>query len=233
MIIEINIDPSKELAIKQGQKVDFHTGLYTRVQTEEQRIEIAAELSVSPKHILSHLKKSVGDTVQSGEILAEAKSLFHTKHVSARIQGIIKEIDHIEGIILIESIQTEASEYCWFAGEVVEVSKKKVGIKVGKHHVYNAKSVESDFGGLVWYSSLNEDIPERPVALAEKLNAYEGAKLSALGGVGMITTEEYTFETELPRAIFKLNSDCQNAVIKHFSYCLVQKEHSTIIFYSV
>ncbi len=234
MILEIPVDPEKKLAIKIGEKVDFTTPLYKNKEKSEERIEVAEILSIHPKKIFSHLKKNVGDSIVAGDLLAEKKSFFSDKKITSHIEGVITEIDHIEGIVLIETQKELASECCWFAGHVVDVSKKQVQIKIGRHKEFDAKFVEKDFGGMVWLL-LEESFssPENPVGIAEKATEYEVAKLEALGGRGLITSYKYEGMTALPKAEFKLKDSYKEAASKQFSCCFARAINSTIILYSL
>lgn len=234
MILEIPIDPEKKIGIKVGEKVDFSTPLYKSKEKSEERIAVAELLSIHPKKIFHHLKKNVGDTVILGDVLAEKKSLFSDKRVTSHIEGIITEIDHIEGIILIETQKETFSAKCWFAGYVEEVSKKLVKIKIGKNQVFEAKYVERDFGGMIWFlSEQGDSTPEYPVGIVERATEYSVAKLEALGGQGLITTYKFEGATTLPKAEFKLKDSYKETVSKQFSYCFAQAHHSTIILYSL
>lgn len=234
MIIDIPIDPEKKLAIKVGEKVDFDTPLYKSNEKSEERIAVAELLSIHPKRIFHHLKKNVGDMVVLGDILAEKKSFFSDKKITSHIEGIVTEIDHIEGIILIETQKEMLSERCWFAGYVEEISKKNIKIKISKNHAVEAKYVERDFGGMTWFFSERTDsTPEYPVGIVEKATEYSVAKLEAMGGRGLITTYKFEGTTNLPQAEFKLKDSYKEVVSKQFPYCFAQAHHSTIIFYSL
>lgn len=234
MILEIPLDPEKNIAIKVGEKVDFNTPLYKSKEKSEERIAVADLLSIHPKKIFHHLKKNIGDTVILGDVLAENKTFFADKKVTSHIEGIITEIDHIEGIILIETQKETLSERCWFAGYVEDVSKKQVTIKIGKNLAIEAKYVEKDFGGMSWFFLEQTELaPEYPVGIVEKATEYGIAKLEALGGRGLITTYKFEGETLLPKAEFKLKDSYKEAQSKQFSYCFAQAHHSTIIFYSL
>lgn len=234
MIIDVSVDPEKKLAIKTGDKVDFNTPLYTNKEKSEERIEVATLLSIHPKKIFRHLKKNVGDSITTGDLLAEKKSFFSDKKVTSHIEGVITEIDHIEGVVLIETQKKTRSEYCWFAGHVTEVSKKQIKIQIGKHISIEAKYVENDFGGMVWLLlEQSQGSPPYPVGIAERATEYEVAKLEALGGRGLITTHKYEDSTSLPKAEFKLKDSYKEVVLKQFSCCFAQAHHSTIIFYSL
>jgi len=232
MTVFVTIDSSKEIGIHAGDTVNFSTPLYKVHKKAEQRIEIAEVLSINPQQIFSHIKKAVGDSVALGELIAEKKSLFNSKQIFAEMEGVIKEIDHIEGIILIETKLTEKPEYCWFAGEVVSVTKRHVELKIGKHHSFPVKNLQNNFGGETYFFKSDETIPKRPVGIAREMNTYDVAKLEALNGAGFITISEYKEQTDLPYAQFKTTTDFDEVTDNHFSYCLTQSEHSTIIFYS-
>lgn len=234
MVLDIPIDPEKKLAIKVGEKVDFNTPLYKNKEKSEERIEVAELLSIHPKKIFHHLKKNVGDSVVTGDLLAEKKSFFSDKKITSHIEGVITEIDHIEGIVLIETQKETEPEHCWFAGYVEEVSKKNIHIKIGKHKEIEAKYVERDFGGEIWLL-LEQSLlyPLHPIGIAEKATEYEVAKLEALGGRGLITIYKYEGATSLPKAEFKLKDSYKEVASKQFSYCFAQAHHSTIILYSL
>lgn len=234
MVIDISIDPEKKLAIKVGEKADFNTPLYKSKEKFEERIAVAELLSIHPKRIFHYLKKNAGDLVVFGDVLAEKKSFFSDKKVTSHIEGVITEIDHIEGIILIETQKEILNERCWFAGYVEEVSKKYIKIKIGKNHAVEAKYVEKDFGGMTWFFSERTDsAPEYPVGIVEKATEYSVAKLEAMGGRGLITTYKFEGATNLPQAEFKLKDSYKEIVSKQFPYCFAQAHHSTIIFYSL
>jgi len=234
MIINIPVDSEKKLAIKVGEKVDFDTLLYKSKEKAEERIEVAELLSIHPKKIFHHLRKNVGDSIVAGDLLAEKKTFFSDKKVTSHIEGIITEVDHIEGVVLIETQKETSLEYCWFVGHVIEVSKKEVQIKIGKHREFEAKYVERDFGGEIWFlSDSTHESAGFPVGIAEKASEYEVAKLEALGGRGLITSYKYEGSTSLPKAEFKLKDDYKEAASRQFSYCFAQTYHSTIILYSL
>ncbi len=234
MTLDIAVDPEKKLAIKVGDEVNLSTPLYKGKEKSEERICVAELLAIHPKKIFNHLKKNVGDRVKEGDLLAERKSFFSDKKISSHIEGIITEVDHIEGVVLIETEKKSTFETCWFAGHVEEISKKNVHIKIGKHTQYEAKYVEKDFGGAIWlFANYSTTAPEFPVGIAERANEYEVAKLEALGGGGLITSYKFESATQLPKAEFKLKSSYEELQSKQFSYCFAQAHHSTIIVYSV
>ena len=235
MILEIAIDPEKKLVIKIGDKVGFDTPLYKNKEKAEERIEVATLLSIHPKKIFHHLKKNVGDIVTVGDLLAEKKSFFSDKKITSHIEGIITEVDHIEGVVLIETQKDTSFEYCYFAGHVVEITKKHIQVKIGKHVQLPAKYVEKEFGGMIWLLSDQTTISfESPVGIAERATEYEVAKLEALGGSGLITSYKYEGNTSLPKAEFKLKDSYKEVVSsKEFSCCFAQVLNSTIILYSL
>lgn len=225
MTLDIPVDIEKKLAIKVGDIVGFTTPLYKTKDIAEERIAVADLLGIHPKKIFQHLKKNVGDTVMQGDIIAIKESFFSHKKIMSHLNGIITEIDHIEGVVLVETQKDGQKELCWFAGEVQEIEKKSIKIKIGKHQVIQAKYVQRDFGGTVW--------GEFPVGVVDHVSEYDVAKLEALGGRGLISSYKYEGQTQLPKAEFKLKDDFETIKDKQFSYCFASAEHCTIIFYSL
>ncbi len=233
MLTEIPYDGDRALAIKTGMAVDFNTPLYKGSTKREERIEVASLLAIHPQTIFTHLKKNVGDTVKKGELLAEKKSFFGQKHIVSDLDGVITEVDHIEGIVLLETQSDEFVETCWFTGTIQAITKTHISLKVGSHQTVEVKHIERDFGGSVWLMhSHTDNAPASPVALAEKFTTYDIAKLEALGGTGFIATYAFTGETILPHTEFKLKNGYEDAAKLTLPYCITQAHHSTIIFYS-
>lgn len=233
MTIEIAIDGSRPLAIRTGMRVDFSTPLYKKGEVAENRIEITEQLSIHPKDIFSFLKKNIGDSVQKGELLAQKKTLFHTKSVIADIEGIITEIDHIDGVILIESAEKKSHETCWFCGEVEAITKSHITLKIGKHFSLEAKHISDDCGGELWnFRDTSASMPETPIAFADAMSAYDIAKLDALGISGIITTQKVETPTLFPVIELKDKHGIEEIQKKNLPYCVTQAQHSTIIFYS-
>lgn len=236
MTIEIAVDGGRELAVRSGMKVDFSTPLYnTSEQQSSYRVEITQALSVHPKEIFTYITKNTGDYIQKGEIIAQKKSFFHTKTITAEHAGILTEIDHIDGVVLIEANEAEhASETCWFAGEIVSIAKGHITLKVGKHHSIPAEHISDQFGGELWFpqDELSE-LPAFPVACCERLNSYEKAKMEAMGVRGLIIVTPYEGDISFPVAKIKDGAFLNEVRAKKLSYCVTQAHRSTIIFYSV
>jgi len=232
MLIEIPFDQGRTLAVKAGMTVTFDTPLYTNTTASEERLEIASLLAIHPQKIFTHLKKNVGDTVKKGELIAEKKTFFNKKNVLSDLDGVITEVDHIEGVVLVQTEQETSTQTCWFAGTIQSVSKTHLTLKIAKHHSFEIKHLTQNFGGSIWFPHMAE-APSYPVALANNITTYEVAKLEALGGTGFVTTLAFNGETSLPHTEFKLKNSFEDIRKLQLPYCITQAQHSTIICYSL
>lgn len=234
MTIEIPVDGNREVALRVGMKVDFTTPLYKGEECLSSRIEVTNTLSVHPKEIFTFLKKNVGDIVHKGELIAQKKSFFNTHNVVSDSSGIITEIDHIDGVVLIESELDIHTETCWFTGEVSSVTKGHISLKIGKHLTAHTEHISDMFGGEVWFmKDDHEDVPLYPVACAPLINSYEQAKMDAMGVRGLITSASKSETFQFPVATLKDFTVLEQVKQKQLSYCVTQPQHSTIIFYSL
>jgi len=234
MTIEFPVDGNREVAVRVGMKVDFSTPLYKGEERLSTRIEVTNTLSVHPKEIFTFLKKNVGDIVQKGELLAQKKSFFSTHNVISDSSGEITEIDHIDGVVLIESEVDTRTETCWFTGEVSSVTKGHISLKIGKHITAHAEHISDMFGGEVWFIKDDQgEVPLYPVACASLISSYEQAKMEAMGVRGLITSTSKNEVIQFPVAKLKDFSVLEQVKQKQLSYCATQPQHSTIIFYSL
>jgi hypothetical protein len=147
---------------------------------------------------------------------------------------VLTEVDHIDGVVLVESDINTHKETCWFVGEVASIAKGRVSLKIGKHYSAHAQSISDTFGGELWYmKDEHAEVPQYPVAFAESISSYERAKMDAMGVRGLITTKVFEEDVPFPIAQIKDTAVFAHVKQKQLSYCVTQAHHSTIIFYSL
>ncbi|PIY72589.1 hypothetical protein COY87_00115, partial [Candidatus Roizmanbacteria bacterium CG_4_10_14_0_8_um_filter_33_9] len=178
-----------------------------------------------------------GDKVNKDELMAEKKSLFSLKQYKSEYEGLIKEIDHIEGIVLLEVTQEEQKNCAYFTGEVVEINKQKLKLKVGKGKVFDVKDISVDFGGPVVFQKenpniLTEEEINKKVYCSRKLLGYEQMKIEALGAVGIISLHSLPEDSSIPFAQISEIKQWDELVSSSFLYCIADKKSSKIYFYS-
>jgi len=236
MILTITLPSAQNLLIKKGQDVDFTTPLYSEQAGSTIKIAIAKRLSIPPHKIFQHLKKFVGDTVKKNDVLAEKKSLFSTRKYKSEFEGIIKEIDHGEGMLLLEAeTDVRVVHTCYFKGEVVDVEKNLIHLKVAKAKEYPLKDITRDFGGEVIYpgqvhSVVEEEISGKIVCV-NHIRSFDQAKLETLGAAGFVTIRALAEETDLPACKIKDVADFEAAFKAEYPACVGDKKNSKIYFY--
>src|SRR5690348_13796047 len=103
MTIAFTVPLESDILIKKGQEVDFDTPFVKAAETQTIEIDLAKKLSTAPKNIFQHLKKFVGEAINKGDLIAQSSSLLSSKSYYSEQQGVIKEIDHNRGVIIIET----------------------------------------------------------------------------------------------------------------------------------
>lgn len=237
MILTIPLPERGKPLIKVGQRVDFNTPLFEEKIHREVKVYISQKIGVSPKKIFHHLKKLVGDTVQAGDLLAENKSFMAGHRYTSEHTGILKEINHIDGSILIEvSGDDRAVRKAFFSGEVAKVEDGSLHIKVVSANEYEIKNAKDTYGGKALYiikegSSLDEEGVGGNVVIASSISEYHQTKMEALGAAGFATLHVLNEITDTPAVLFKQIKDFEDAVKHHLPYCFIDAKTSKIVFY--
>lgn len=238
MHVTISLPEGSECLLTKGQEVDFSTPFLKAHDAVEMKIPIGKKLKIDGTKIFKYLKKFVGEKVEKNEVIASRKSFFVSHTIVSEHDGIIKEIDHAQGVIVIKTRSDEKSDRtCYFTGEVVEVEKDHIVLKTKKGITYKAVTPTESFGGEVWYGTTDslvtvtaEDV-EKKVALIESITPYDQAKLEAMDVLGYITSEPLNELTDLPSVQFKDKGDLSSARKEKHTYCFVDAPSSTLYFY--
>lgn len=238
MKLIFTIDGDGDLLLKTGQKVTFKDPLVKKKVPSEIKIPIASSLGISPNAIFKALKKFVGDEIKKGELIAEHKSLITTKHYKSEHDGIIKEINHEEGVIVIETLSNvDDIIFSFFQGQVINVENREITLEIEKYKEFEIQSISEDFGGELLHVSsetfikLSEDEVKNKIVSSEKLLPYEQIKLETLGANGFITLKATTESKSVPAVVLKNNNDLDTIKSTKFPYCLISKKHNKIYIY--
>jgi len=238
MILTIPLPEQGKPLIKVGQRVDFNTPLYEEKIHKEVKVYISQKIGVSPKKIFQHLKKLVGDTIQAGDLLAENKSFMAGRQYTSEHTGILKEINHMDGTILIEVIGDDhAVKRAFFTGEIVRIEDGSLQIKVAVANEYEIKNAKDTFGGKTLFikkenNIYDEDRVSGNVVVADTISEYNQTKIEALGASGFATLHVLSESTSTPAVLFKQIKDFEDAVKHHLPYCFIDGKTSKIIFYT-
>ena len=240
MTISFDISVPGKLQLNPGQAVDFDTPLVKTVTKELIRLQVAQDLGIPNDKIFMHVSKIVGDNVESNEILATKKSTFGSKQISSPKSGVITQIDHETGSLLIEtSSESLGVTKCFFKGVVKEIKNSDITLEVKSSDKYKLKDVVGDFGGEVIYQNeqhledLTGDDLKNKVIFTESIKPGEAVRVDVLGANGIVTCEDIKEkEGVLSAEVEDKNSWKDIAATKH-TYCIVDKKNATMYLYDV
>ncbi len=238
MIIKITFPQDVRCLFKNGDKVEFGQPFLEKKEKKQAEIFIAKELGIQPKKIFRYLKKFVGDSVNKDEIIALKRDFFSEKKILCPFNGIIKEVDHDLGkIILTIDEKDKKIISAYFQGEVVKVKDGLLELSVDKANEYSIKKSEISFGGQIFYLTekdivqLSNNMINKKLIVTENLSSLTQSKIEALGSIGLITTIQPNDQPSIPLAVLKDPSDYKKILINKLSYCYIDQLSSKIFFY--
>src|SRR3989344_7443649 len=127
MNITVSIPDGVKCLLKTGQKVEFSTPFLENKVINDITIPVAKKLNIASDKIFNYLKKFVGDSIGNNEIIAEKKGLIGRSKIISNSPGIIKEINHYTGEIIVSYPTSQKDQLlAFFKGEVSGIDKKKV-----------------------------------------------------------------------------------------------------------
>lgn len=239
MLISIPIPESSQCILKVGQSVDFNTPFLKTDVKSEVHVHIANNLNVKSDAIFRHMKKFVGEPITKGEVIALKQGIFSTRKMVSEYDGVLKEIDHVSGDITITTnTNVKDSIKSYFKGEVSEIKKDELRLKVKSGVEFSSKKVSETFGGLVFNlkSDGSNGDPENldmlgKVVVAENISSYLEAKYEAIGVSGLVMLKTSNESMTLPFALLKKIDDFNKIQKDSHTYCFADKKYSTIYFY--
>ncbi len=238
MLITFSVSTGDSLLIKAGQTVDFTSLLAKKTFSKQTKINLAQQLQIDPKNIFMHLTKVVGDEITKGEVIAKKKTMLSEKQYVSEHQGTIKEIDHEDGSILINTkTATEEKTHSFFKGEVEAIKKNEITLKVKKAKGFALKEASGDFGGEVFFiqteapGMVSNDDVERKVIFIDSIKSYSQVKFEVMGIAGIVTLQQLTEDTATPHARAKSQADWDEMKLVELPFCLISKKSEMIYFY--
>ncbi len=228
MALKIQLPENVSIVVKTGQKVDFSTLLFKKSIKKNVKIPLAQILEIKPEKIFFSLKKAVGEEVHKGEILAVKKNLLGQKKFYSEHDGLLKDVNHEEGTLTI-SVESEdqQSANCFFKGEIEEVDKNVVLLKVQRSKSFDLVESSRDFGGEIYYVKTDdinvlktEDFDSKILAI-KKVESYNQVRLEVMGASGFITLEALSQNPSINYARIKSEKDWNEIIKSNLSYCLV------------
>ncbi|QQG44016.1 MAG: hypothetical protein HYW86_04090 [Candidatus Roizmanbacteria bacterium] len=239
MLLSFIIEEEGDILIKSGQTVNFKDPLIQKTKAHELKIPLSSILNVSPSSIFKSLKKFVGEEIKKGELIAENKGLLSAKKYFSESDGIIKEINHHEGTVILEvSSDQKDTTLTFFKGYVTNIKDKEITIEVQKYKEFELKKASGDFGGEIIYkdekalSEVTEEKIKDKIIIVDKIPAFMQVKLEALGAKGFVFLYPYDEEISLPAAFIKQIQEAEKIKSSPYPYCIISKNHNKIYIYT-
>ncbi len=237
MKVPVKIPQSSEMLIEAGQRVDFTTPLLKRRGKKTIQIPIAEIMRFSPDKIFLKLKKTIGDRITQGDLLAEDKSMFGSKRYLSQIDGILKEINHVEGSLIVEQNSEDSDMlHCFFTGEVEAIYDGYLDLKVKNAHKAETAEPIDYIGAELFYNSndgssmIVEDDINGKCIVTEDLNPMDHSKIEALGALGIISVRKIP-SMALTQIILHKPEDFETILSKRYPFVIVGPEENTLYFY--
>lgn len=237
--ITFHVKTHSPLLVKPGDVVDFDTPLTKKTFSRQDTIALSDHLHIAPHQIFMHLQKVVGEPVKKNETLAEKKTMFGMKKFMSDYEGIIKEINHQDGTVVIETYSESAEiTYSHFKGTVQEIDSNMVTLRVNKFLQFPLKEATVDFGGKTMVaddnlalSGLNYDDVNGRVIITKSISPVEAVRLEVLDEAGTITLNEIAENAPYNCARLKNVTDWEEISKSKLPYCIVDTRHSTMYLY--
>jgi hypothetical protein len=237
MIIKIPLSDTFKILIKENEIVDFDTPLIKKSDKKDLKIHLAQELEINPSKIFISMKKGVGEKINRGDVLAVKKSVFSEKKYSCDFEGIIKEINHEDGSVIITSSNKETKpKNSFFKGLIKKIDDNQIELEVKSFAKYDIRETNDDFGGEIYrinkklVSELKEEVDDK-ILVTKKIEPYNQVRLEVLGMKGYITLEDLDHPVDIFHASLKKEEDLNSIIKSDYPYCTVIKEDRVIYLY--
>lgn len=237
MNVSVKIPQQAEILIEAGQAVDFTTPLLKKNSKKTVQIPLSEILGFAPDKIFLKIKKTIGDPVKKGDLLAEEIAFLSAKRYFSQIDGVLREIRHDTGAVIIEQETQDAAQMnCYFQGEVAAIHDGYIELKVkGSHKAQTTEPVEY-MGAQVYYAPeggipFSEEDVEGKCIFALEFNPMDHPKVEALGAHGLILREKLSVPGTIAQIILETADDVEHISKKKYPFFIVGPEENTLYFY--
>jgi len=238
MSIKIPLSDKYKILVKEEQSVDFDTPLFKKADIQDLKIHLSQELDIQPSKIFLSMKKNVGEKIHRGDILAVKKSLFSEKKYICDFDGIIKEINHDDGSVIITSSHEKLKpKNAFFKGNIKKIQENEIEIDIQNYTQYDLKETNEDFGGEILLinskpiSQIKEEDSKNKIIITKKIEPYNQVRLEVLGAKGYVTIEALNHRLEIPHALLLKEADLNSILKSDYPYCTIVKNDNIIYFY--
>lgn len=192
-------------------------------------VPLAKKFGISPKKVITILKKGPGDKVETGDVLAEKKGIINTKRAISQFKGIVLKLEEDTGNLYIRSQALEEIEVLKSPvdGKVTFCDNEKVVLETEKKTFSAVKSFGKEARAELIHFSKEKVEPEdidkkidRKIILAKTFDRAALSKafgLGALGAIGLDVSDEdidHFRQRELEALIFQVDNESFEELVK-------------------
>ena len=239
MNIVLKLPAGSDILVKEGKDIDFGADLVSENKIQDVTIELSRILSLQNRKIFDALRKFVGEKVNKGDLIAENNKMFLKKQYFSEYEGIIKEVNHDDGTLIISTRSTEKSTAAsTVKGTVEKIDKNQITVKIKEAQSYPFTELSESFGGVAVYCKpgraqlLSEHEIQGNIVVTEKLLPYEHIKLETLGAKAFVLKEPLTDKTFLPVIVIKDADDFSKIMSDKKAYCTADSVNGQLYFYN-
>lgn len=234
--LPIKIPPDFEVVVKIEDKVKAGDVLAQKINPpSDVMIDAAGRFGISPKNIKSLLKKSPGDYVEKGEVLATKEGFFTDKKLVSEVRGTFAKYDGETGTVIIR-LADEAEDtgdkdiLSPLDGKVLMCDNDQIVLTTDKNVLVAEKGTGGAFRGLLMILEKKSDQQAEAeeiagdaigkVLFAPKFSREALAKASAIGVGGLLSLElidtdvEYLSEKRLNIPVLEVSGEIGLRVAK-------------------
>lgn len=243
-MINIKTDPSWKISAQAGDMLEIDsqialTGTEDKLTTHV--IPVAKSLDFPPDKIFKHLKKSIGQKVAKGDVIAEKDGMFSTRKFVSEFAGTIISVDHHKGEITIEEHTNQEGQthiHSLVKGKVAKVDDDSINVKTGAtKNVSLQETVPQRFGAKVLITSSTQAIlltlPEvkDSVIFVPEISDYIVAKLGALGVLYIVTKSDIVSAPNVLTLADKSEEEIKKLIEFAPKYVYAESGATELIFY--
>ncbi len=237
MKVPVKIPQNADILIQTGQNVDFNTPFYQKKGRKKLEVPLARSLNFNPEKIFMILKKVIGDTVKKGELLAENKAFLSTKQYFAESDGVISEVNHNTGTLVLE-IDTDDNHVmnCFFTGAVDAIHEDHIEIGVKHMKKFEIMEPAKEYSGAqVFYlqhqAQCAEEDVENHFVCTSIIDPLAHIKIEAFGAHAYITDTKKDVHGTIKQLVLLNPEDFQDINEHKYPYCIIGLDNNSIYLY--
>lgn len=242
MDITLTLPEKIDHSLKVGDSIDFGDKFYSSAVQETVTVNVADKLGVKSETIFRYLTKIIGENVSKGELLASKKGMLTTKKIHAPVSGVIREISHASGSILLSKTEASlakngATVRAQFRGKIKETKQNLLVVSVENAKRIELKTVTADGYGQVFYftdesfyfTSHEREINEKVIVISE-LKSHIAVKCEALGAQSFLYLAT-KMQQDIPSAAFATVADYDTIIHLKRNNVIFSKHDKIALFY--